>query len=636
VESSRKSKFTRADVILLFLDIGAALAFGGALALHALERSPFHIESVFAHVLLAFGFVAAVTAHNLLGRRPLYWSHFDFLVAVFFGYLIINSCYYSEALAISTPSVLWGLDGLWAFALGRYLFFRRLRLFNLVVLATCFALWALCEFLLRPGGGTASATPLFLRLEYSQKFAFVIGVVLLLAQPFFLLRKPADFVFGLWGAVILAGITFWGVQTTLDLLEAVRRGTFGAMFWPQGLLLQTIRRIILAYPVTGTGLGTFGLMVEAYRPVAYGATSPFVSGLLRMGAELGAVGMLLFFAAWLRVPWFVVRHWGLFPNRRLRMGVLIFLSLVLLVVGRLFVADDFLPQWQWTLLWGIFGTFVSLVVVRDPLRIFYEPVALSSVEQSPRSRSAWVKSTVRSVLRPGASDPSAFRPGGTVWLRLAVATVFAVGILFLQSIPYLAHSLAERRGDEALSSLEYGVRLERAVRMFPVFSDGWAKLAQHYQERASGDSFVLLNLAPTIEGAYTNAIRWNPYEPSYYEQLAFFYSDTNASSKALETLRKGVSNNPNHFVLRMLLVREYERAQSYALATWHLRQALFRISPQQAELFIRLAELYELRGMRMDAVRSCQYARQGLPDSSNALMRLRRVAERLRIAYAMN
>jgi hypothetical protein len=622
-----------ADIVIFVLDVAAALAFGAALALLAFAGGPLQTQALVAHLALAVALIAAFLSHNLLGRRPLYWSHFDFLAAMF-GAFLAATLYYSQARAVTATALAWSIDGVWAYLLGRYLFFRRLRLFNLVALALCAGIWLATETLLGRLPGDVASAPATLHLQAMRGLAFSVGLVLLLAQPFFLLRKPATIVFVIWSAALLGGISLWAVQALLDTLDAWQAGALTSWSFEQGLLLKTATRVFVAYPITGGGAGTWPWLSGAFRPLGYVDLPPVVPALLRATCEWGAVGLILLLVAWLRVPLFVMRRWALFPNRRLRMSVLVFLSLVLLGAGRWVLTDDLSEPWGWALWWGIFGTFVSLVAVRDPLRIFYEPITLAGrPTHDTAAPRRWVRHAVHSALRTGDS-----RTGGAamstlgVVLRMIVPACLILVLAVAQTIPGAAVLLIQPRTGESLGAIEYGRRIERAVALFPYYSDGWARLAQHYQERAAGDPLARLALAPAIEAAYRRAIDANPYEPNYYEQLAFFYTDMNAPTRALETLRTGVANNPNHFVTRLLLVRELERAQSYALATWHLRQALLRIAPQQAELFVRLAELYELRGMRADAIRSCQYARQGLPDSASALLRLRRVAERLGIA----
>ena len=76
-----------ADIVIFVLDVAAALAFGAALALLAFAGGPLQTQALVAHLALAVALIAAFLSHNLLGRRPLYWSHFDFLAAMFGAFL---------------------------------------------------------------------------------------------------------------------------------------------------------------------------------------------------------------------------------------------------------------------------------------------------------------------------------------------------------------------------------------------------------------------------------------------------------------------------------------------------------------------------------------------------------------------
>ncbi len=617
------------DVLVLLLDIAASFGLGLALALLAQATTVVSAGTFFAQLFLALAFLLAYASHNLQGRPPLYWSHFDFLVALFFIFFVA-SLHYSDARAVTAESLAWGANGIWAFALGRYLFFRRLRLFNVVMLAVCAGIWVTSESLLNRITGEALSSSAAQQLIANRSLAFVVGIVLLLAQPFFLLRKPANLVYGLWAAALLGGVSLWAVQTLLELVDAWQRGALTSWSFEQGLLATTAWRILKAFPIVGGGVGTWPWLAEAYRPLGF-VDLPPAPALVRMVAEWGSVGVIIFVAAWLRVPWFALSHAALFPNRRLRMAVLVFLSLNLLAAGRFFFLDDMKQPWGWTLWWALHGTFVSLVVVRDPLRIFYEPVSLASASTGQRlSPKRWVSHAVHSALRSGelakSSEPTF---SWSSILRVVWASLLILAVAIIQALPFSANVLVKQANNASLAPQEKAKLLERAVRVFPLSAEAWAKLSQSYQELASGDSLATLALAPQIEAACRRAIDLNPYQPGYYHQLAYYYADTGSAARSLEVLRAAVANNPNHLVTRLLLVRELERAQSYALASWHLRQAFLRLAPQRAELLVRLAELYELRGMRGDAVRYCQYARQGLSDTSSALLRLRRVAERL-------
>jgi tetratricopeptide (TPR) repeat protein len=212
---------------------------------------------------------------------------------------------------------------------------------------------------------------------------------------------------------------------------------------------------------------------------------------------------------------------------------------------------------------------------------------------------------------------------------MAMAAV--VALTAAQALPYYAERLGRPMPGEPAGSPALGTRLERAVRVFPLLAESWAKLGAHYRQR-SADPLQGLTMMPRVERAYLRAIDLNPYVPKYYSQLRDVYAEMNETAKALDTLTRGVRNNPNDLILRLLLVRELERNGQLALATYHVKQAVMRVDPRQVELYIRLAELYELRGMKDQAVRYYQYARQVVPDTPQSAGRFRRLAERLGVS----
>jgi tetratricopeptide (TPR) repeat protein len=209
---------------------------------------------------------------------------------------------------------------------------------------------------------------------------------------------------------------------------------------------------------------------------------------------------------------------------------------------------------------------------------------------------------------------------------MAMAALAALTVA--QAVPYYAERLSRSMPGEPAGSPALGARLERSVRVFPLLAEPWAKLGTNHRQR-SADPLQGLTTMPKVEQAYLRAIDLNPYVAKYYSQLRDVYAEMNETAKGLDTLTRGVRNNPNDLILRLLLVRELERNGRLALATYHVKQAVMRVDPRQVELYIRLAELYELRGMRDQALRYYQYARQVVPDTPQSAGRFRRLAERL-------
>jgi tetratricopeptide (TPR) repeat protein len=209
-----------------------------------------------------------------------------------------------------------------------------------------------------------------------------------------------------------------------------------------------------------------------------------------------------------------------------------------------------------------------------------------------------------------------------------ILTVVVVAFTALEVAPYVANRFSRLHEGEAESSLDYGKRLQTASRIFPLDSMIWSKIGDHYSACIK-EPLQIYQYADRIEPAYQKAIFYNPYRPTLYEQLYFLYRDINRSVDALQIMKSGVEANPNHLVLRLLLVRELEKIGSLALATYHVKAALFRIAPDKTELYLRLAELYELQGIPEEAKLYYQYARQVVPDSTQTRTRLQRLQQRL-------
>src|SRR5690606_17431789 len=139
-----------------------------------------------------------------------------------------------------------------------------------------------------------------------------------------------------------------------------------------------------------------------------------------------------------------------------------------------------------------------------------------------------------------------------------------------------------------------------------------SRLAEHYYARVN-DPLDIYEYGDRIETAYLQAIRLNPYREGLYEGLYYLYHDTNRPEEGLEILKRGVRNNPNAWVLRMLLVRELESFGNLALATYHVKQVLHRAQPDQVQLYVRLAELYDLQGKQANAIQYYKYSMQVVP-----------------------
>lgn len=215
-------------------------------------------------------------------------------------------------------------------------------------------------------------------------------------------------------------------------------------------------------------------------------------------------------------------------------------------------------------------------------------------------------------------------------MALALGSALPVVAFVLQGLPYLAERRARPAAGEIDGSDAQTRRLAASLALYPFQADTWARLAEARRTGAgAAGTLDLVRVAPAADADYRRAIAENPYRPIYAERLYDLRRETGEAAKALAALKDGVRANPNDLVLRLLLVRELERAGGLALATYHVRQAVTRIDPEQTELFLRLAELYDQRGMAAAARRWLQYARQSVPDSPEVRERLKRLSGRL-------
>jgi tetratricopeptide (TPR) repeat protein len=197
----------------------------------------------------------------------------------------------------------------------------------------------------------------------------------------------------------------------------------------------------------------------------------------------------------------------------------------------------------------------------------------------------------------------------------------------LEAAPYVGRQLATLESldrpdlssearKEALASEDYGTALARAIRIFPLDSFTWSSLATHYESRIN-QPLDIYDYSGRIEAAFQQAMKLNPYR------------DVNRQGDALDVMKEGVQTNPNQLILRLLLIRELERLGDYPLATYHVKQALLTIAPEETELYLRLAELYEIQGQYTDAKLYYLYARQAVPETPQTTVRLNRLKERL-------
>ena len=658
-------KLWRAHPIALLVELGLFAGFMISLFVMATLKTPVSTWAIIPHILCNLSLVTLLVRHRLQGRPTMYWTHFDVMVVVLFLYFAAN-VYYSEVRSISWESASLYMDALAAYFIGRMLFYHRVRLYTLLLvaglgisflgvysqranaqkLATSYS--AQSEQAQASGNSQAardSGEDFAIKAQFQQgvitRLVPVQRLYLLmfcfwgLTMVFLFLEKPSGLAFALYTLGMIAVFALYTLSRLNWLVGENLLSTTVATRNDKLESLRTAFRIVQAYPVTGGGLGTFPILFDAYRLNPASATVSGFNAYVYAAVETGIVGVLLLLYFLFRMPLHVIRRWRLFPNRRLRFAVLAHLLFFLMFVVQGFHDADLFRPAVWFPVWAIFGTFVSLVMVRDHVRIFEslvpagrgnDPVAHARRVVYASAGSVFGRTPLARLPRPKMNFLRRYHISHLV--STVVITVVVLAFSGLEIAPYVANRYSRLHQGEAESSPQYGDRLDLAARIFPLDSMIWSKIGDHYSACIK-EPLEIYQYADRIEPAYQKAIFYNPYRPTLYEQLYFLYRDINRSVDALQIMKAGVEANPNHLVLRLLLVRELEKVGSLALATYHVKTALFRIAPDKTELYLRLAELYELQGLPDQAKLYYQYARQVVPDSTQTRTRLQRLQQRL-------
>jgi hypothetical protein len=600
-------------------DFVAAMLFFVTVFVCALLRSQMAALAALPPVLMAAGLLVLLWRHFSEGRPRIFWGHYDAAVVFLFVYVAAN-VYYSEIISVTWRAASLYLLAFAGFFFGRLLFYRRLLWYaaGLVITLILAFIWV---WMLRQRLMMAARPDMFYadRLLVTLHVLAVFLAFWLVTLPFMIVHRPTNLIALIYVAVLVGGYTFYLIGQLGWLFEGTWTAAAVTSRHERLQIVHTVADIARHYPLTGGGLGTFPNLFEAYRPsprVPFGAA---FNSYLFLLAEAGLAGLLLYLYPLVMFSVYIIRHWGFFLNRKLRMGVLALLSLTILCLIQGLHDPHMHSVLAWLLLFTAFGTLSSLVNIRDPMRIFPQASSVAGLASRAPADGA------ERPFKPGLIRRMGF--GGTV--ELAAYAVLVLVVLAAQVAPHVAASQIRRRPQEEATSPSYGLRLERTVRVFPFLPEAWVRLANYYQDSAKDSNDLVLRLLPKIEEAYQRAIRLDPFEPRTYERLALLYASTNSPMKAREALARGVRANPNDLVLRLMLVRELQKAGSLALATWHMQQALHRIAPAQAELYLQLAELYEQRGLTAVAVRHYQYARQVLPESALSSPQARRLRQRL-------
>ncbi len=678
--NSRILKLWREHPFALLTEIAIFVAFAVSLYVIANLETIVSAWAMLPHILCNGVLVTLIARHRLLRRPAMYWNHFDFFVALIFLYFIAN-VYYSEVRAISWQTSALYLDSLAAYLMGRMLFYHRVRSYALVLTAALLISWLglyanshqareleksfhaqATQLESSPPAGMdadeaqRAADALYQKAEYQDgvairyepiKRAYLLLMIFwVLSLPFLWLERPSRLAFLIYTGGIVGLYVFyalgrlaWALGGEEVVGEVVTRN---AKFES----LRTAMRIFKSYPVTGGGLGTFPALFDAYRLTPAAPYGTGFNAFVYAAVETGVIGVLLLLYLVLRLPLHVARRWKLFPNPRLRLAVTVHLIFFILFAIQGFHDADIFHPAVWFPVWAITGAFISLVMVRDPIRVFDSllPAGRASDPQVAHRRVIYSTGAGWFGRTPLAKLP---RPKISIFRRLGLTqltfTIFLTALLLaitaLEFAPYLGRhfatlheadrpDLTSEQRKQALASQEYGEDLQRAIRVYPLDSHTWSNLATHYEARI-GEPLEIYQYSDRIEAAYKQAMELNPYRPDLYEKLYFLYRDINRQGDALDIMKEGVQTNPNQLILRLLLIRELERLGNYPLATYHVKQALFTIAPDETELYLRLAELYEIQGQYTDAKLYYLYAKQVVPATPATTSRLQRLEERL-------
>lgn len=678
--NSRILKLWRDHPFALATEIGVFLAFALSLYIMANLETIVSTWAMLPHVLCNGVVVALIVRHRVLGRPAMYWNHFDIVVLLLFLYFMAN-VYYSEIRAISWQTAALYMDSLAAYFMGRMMFYHRVRAYALILTGALLFSWfglqvnayqarqqektyheqatqleAAPPADMTPDEAQRSADDLYSKAKFQDSVAMryepiktaylLLMAFWALSLVFLWLEKPSALAFLVYTCGVLGLYVFYALGkmawmlTDGDTIEGVLERT--ARFES----LRTAMSILNNYPVTGGGLGTFPALFDAYRLTPAAPYGTGFNSYVYSAVETGFVGALLFLYFLVRLPLHALRRWKMMPHHRLRFAILVHLVFLCLFLVQGFHDSGMFQPAVWFPVWAIIGTAVSLIVVRDPIRVFeslvpigraHDPDAIQRKVTYSGKEGGFGRTPLAKL--PRQRVPFLRRMGIIQMMFIMLLALAFFVFTCLEALPYVGRKMATPDSADKtnlttvarkaeLGSEDYGNRLLRATRVFPLDSYTWTFLASHYEARI-GEPLEIYQYSDRIEKAYTTAVKLNPYRPDVYEKLYFLYRDINRQGDSLDIIKQGVQNNPNQLVLRLLLIRELERMGDYPLATHHVKQSVLRIAPGETELYLRLAELYELQGQTSDAKHYYLYAKQVVPDNPQTKARLQRLKERL-------
>lgn len=378
----------------------------------------------------------------------------------------------------------------------------------------------------------------------------------------------------LLGGLVLVGTVLWA-----------RALYFFEFSHPDNSLVQRWRywesaaQIIADFPISGSGLGTFGLLYPYYKPAMANETQYTHNGYLQLAAELGLPGLFAFLWA---VFIFLRRGWNAFIHPADRNAQLT--AWGLLAAGTAFLFHSLvdyglsIPQvaFSW---WAIFG-----------LTLAQGQSAVDSSRSSPEGR--W-KGKPLDLL---GIDPARVARG----LQVALFLVLLGLVLSIGRESLGRHYYQKAREAVQRSQLEEADRtIRRAIALAPLDD------AYHYfSARLSSDRMrQARKLSPElVEQAlrgYGRAIELNPYYSFYYRDRGLFYLGLGQEERATRDLSAAVDLYPTNGSHRYHLALVYKSRGELKRAETELREAL-RLQPGHGKALRELAwTLFSQR--KMDA-----------------------------------
>lgn len=144
--------------------------------------------------------------------------------------------------------------------------------------------------------------------------------------------------------------------------------------------------------------------------------------------------------------------------------------------------------------------------------------------------------------------------------------------------------------------------LKKSVELYPAFSDAWTQLGVAYYRSNSFDAAF---------NAYTEALKYNPYDPVTLNNLGSVYFSTNRVDEALKFFMEAIRYKPDYADALMNIGSCYGAGQKYDLAITYFQKAV-AIDPTMKQAYYLLGITYRNIGNEALATQYLQKA-ESLP-----------------------